>query len=119
MSPNCFAIIGSGAIAFSHAQVMAAVPEARLVAVWSRSSEQCAKFAAEPGVEFVSGPDDLAARAGRSHLRLPASKPDETNAWRKYLNMQVDIAFTQLNSYFSLLPCRLFTTIFLLRSCKI
>jgi len=62
MSPIRFAIIGSGAIASKHAQAMAAVPEARLVAVWSRSPEQGAKFAAELGVEFVSGLEDLAAR---------------------------------------------------------
>jgi hypothetical protein len=62
MSPIRFAIIGSGAIASKHAQALAAVPEARLVAVWSRSPEQGEKFAAGLGVEFVSGLDDLAVR---------------------------------------------------------
>ena len=62
MNPIRFAIIGSGAIASKHAQAMAAVPEARLVAVWSRSPEQGEKFAAELGTEFVAGVDGLAVR---------------------------------------------------------
>jgi hypothetical protein len=55
LAPIRFAIIGSGAIASNHAKAMAAVPEANLVAVWSRSSEQCEKIVAKLGVEFISG----------------------------------------------------------------
>ena len=55
MSPIRFAIVGSGAIASKHAQAMAAVPDASLVAVWSRSLEKWEKFVAKLGVEFVFG----------------------------------------------------------------
>jgi len=62
VTPIRFAIIGSGAIASKHAQAIAAVPGAELVAVWGRGMEQGTKFAAELDVEFVAEIEALAAR---------------------------------------------------------
>jgi predicted dehydrogenase len=62
MNPIRFAIIGSGGIAAKHAQAIAAVPGARLVAVWGKMPEQGSKFAAEHGAEFVPDIATLAAR---------------------------------------------------------
>jgi len=62
MNPIRFAIIGSGGIATKHAQAIAAVQGAELVAVWGRMPEQGAGFAAEHGVEFVAELDALAGR---------------------------------------------------------
>ncbi len=60
-----FAIIGSGGIAAKHAQAIAAVPGAKLAAVWGAVPEQAAKFAAENGAEFVP---DIATLAGREDI---------------------------------------------------
>jgi len=62
MTPIRFAIIGSGGIAAKHAQAIAAVPGAELVAVWGQVPERGAKFAADLGVEFVTEIEALAAR---------------------------------------------------------
>ncbi len=62
MNPVRFAIIGTGGIASKHALAMAAVPDARLVAVWGQMPERGAKFATEHRAEFVAGIDELAAR---------------------------------------------------------
>ena len=65
MTPVRFAIIGSGGIAEKHAQAIAAVPDAKLVAVWGAVPEQGAKFAAAHGAEFVA---DIAALAARNDI---------------------------------------------------
>lgn len=62
MSPLRFATIGCGGIASTHAQAIAAVEGATLVAVWGRNPEQGEKFALEHGAEFVSDLEALAAR---------------------------------------------------------
>lgn len=62
MNPIRFAIIGSGGIAAKHAQAIAAVQGAKLVAVWGQIPEQGCKFAKENNVEFVGDIDELAAR---------------------------------------------------------
>jgi len=62
MNPIRFAIIGSGGIAAKHAQAIAAVPGAKLVAIWGQIPEQGRRFAKENNVEFVGDIDELAAR---------------------------------------------------------
>jgi len=62
MNPIRFAIIGSGGIAAKHAQAIAAIPGAQLVAVWGQMPEQGLAFAREHGAEFVPDIDGLAAR---------------------------------------------------------
>jgi predicted dehydrogenase len=62
MNPLRFAIIGSGGIAATHAQAIAAVPGAELAAVWGQIPEQGEKFAAAHGAEFVGDIGVLAAR---------------------------------------------------------
>jgi len=62
MKPIRFAIIGSGGIAAKHAQAIAAVPGAELVAVWGQVPEQGRAFAKQNNAEFVDDIDDLATR---------------------------------------------------------
>ena len=62
MNPIRFAIIGTGGIAAKHAQAIADIPDARLVAVWGVVPEQGKAFAAEHGAEFVPDIETLAAR---------------------------------------------------------
>jgi len=57
-----FAIVGSGAIARMHAQAIAAVPGARLVAVWGVDPVRGGEFAARHGAEFCGDLETLAAR---------------------------------------------------------
>lgn len=65
MTPIRFAIIGSGGIAAKHAQAIAAIPDAKLVAVWSARPEHGTAIAAEHGAEFVS---DIGALAFRDDI---------------------------------------------------
>lgn len=62
MNPIRFAIIGSGGIAAKHAQAMATLPDAKLLAVWGQSPDQGAKFAKEYHAEFVGDIQTIAAR---------------------------------------------------------
>ena len=64
-SPIRFAIIGSGSIAEKHAQAIAAVPGAKLIAVWGRDPNRGRSFAKTLGVDFVT---DLASLAARDDL---------------------------------------------------
>lgn len=57
-----FAIIGSGGIAAKHAQAIAAVPDAELVAIWGPGPERAKAFAAENAAEFVPDIRELAVR---------------------------------------------------------
>lgn len=59
--PVRFALIGTGNIAAFHAQAIALVPEAKLVAAFSRSNP--AEFAAKHGCEPISSLDGLLARS--------------------------------------------------------
>ena len=52
-SPIGFAIVGTGMIAEVHAQAIQDTPEARLVAVWTRSAEKRAEFAERFGCRAV------------------------------------------------------------------
>ena len=61
-SPIRFAIIGSGSIAEKHAQAIAAVPGAKLIAVWGRDPNRGRSFAKTLGVDFVTDLPSLAAR---------------------------------------------------------
>jgi len=62
MNPVRFAIIGTGSIAAKHAQAIASVPGAILVAVWGRDVSRGRAFASQYGVEFVTDLSALAAR---------------------------------------------------------
>lgn len=66
MNPIPFAIVGSGGIADFHARAIAAVPGARLAAVWGQVPEQAAGFARRHGADFVP---DLEALAVRPDIR--------------------------------------------------
>lgn len=57
-----FAIIGTGAIARKHAQAIAAVPGARLAAVWGPRPERASAFAVECGVPLATSLEELAQR---------------------------------------------------------
>ena len=57
--PVGFAIIGSGMIAEIHASAIAGVPEARLVAVYSRGAEARETFAKKHGCRAVGSIEDL------------------------------------------------------------
>jgi len=61
-TPIRFAIVGTGSIARRHAQAIAAVPDAKLVAVWGRDEGRGRDFAAEHGADFVDCLETLAAR---------------------------------------------------------
>ena len=67
MRPFGFAIAGTGAIARVHRDAIANIPGAKLVAVWSRTPERAAAFAAESGceaeptLEALAGRDDVDA----------------------------------------------------------
>lgn len=67
MRPFGFAIAGTGAIARVHRDAIAHIPGAKLVAVWSRTEERAAAFAAEsgcdvePSLERLAGRDDVDA----------------------------------------------------------
>ncbi len=63
MSPVRFAIIGSGSIAGKHAQAIASVPGAELVAVWGRDISRGQAFADQYGAEFTTDLSGLVARA--------------------------------------------------------
>lgn len=56
-----FAIIGTGMIADFHATAIKAVPEAKLVAVYSRGAEKCAEFAAKQGCRAAASIEELVA----------------------------------------------------------
>lgn len=62
MTPIRFAIIGSGGIAAKHAQAIAAISGAKLVAVWGQAPGQGRAFAQENGAEFIPDIETLAAR---------------------------------------------------------
>ena len=62
MSAIRFAIIGSGGIADKHAQAIAAVPGAKLAAVWGKASDQGRAFAEKHGAEFCSDLQALSVR---------------------------------------------------------
>jgi len=62
MTPIRFAIIGSGGIAAKHAQAIAAIPDAKLVAVWGQVPEQGRAFAQQNGADFIPDIETLAAR---------------------------------------------------------
>jgi UDP-N-acetyl-2-amino-2-deoxyglucuronate dehydrogenase len=57
--PIGFAIVGTGMIAEFHARAIAQVPEAQLVAVFSRDAAKCAEFAQKVGVRAVTSLDEL------------------------------------------------------------
>ena len=57
--PVGFAIVGSGMIAEVHASAIAAVPEARLVAVYSRGAEAREEFAQKHGCRAVASMEEL------------------------------------------------------------
>jgi len=59
--PIGFAIIGTGMIADFHAAAIAAVPDARLVAVHSRGAEKCTDFAAKHGCRAARSIDEIIA----------------------------------------------------------
>lgn len=59
--PIGFAVIGTGMIAEVHAQAIKEVPEAKLVAVWSRSGEKRKEFAAQMGCRTAEKLEDLVA----------------------------------------------------------
>lgn len=67
MRPFGFAIAGTGAIARVHREAIAAIPNAKLVAVWSRTPKRAEVFAAESGcvaeptLERLVGRDDVDA----------------------------------------------------------
>jgi UDP-N-acetyl-2-amino-2-deoxyglucuronate dehydrogenase len=58
--PIGFAIVGAGMIAEFHATAISQVPEARLVAVYSRRPEQSAEFAQKWGIKAVQSLEELA-----------------------------------------------------------
>ena len=57
--PIGFAIVGAGMIAEFHATAISQVPEARLVAVYSRRPEQSAEFAKKWGIKAATSIEDL------------------------------------------------------------
>jgi UDP-N-acetyl-2-amino-2-deoxyglucuronate dehydrogenase len=59
--PIGFAVVGTGMIAEVHAQAIKEVPEAKLVAVWSRSAEKRKEFAAQMGCRTAEKLEDLVA----------------------------------------------------------
>jgi UDP-N-acetyl-2-amino-2-deoxyglucuronate dehydrogenase len=58
-APIGFAIVGAGMIAEFHATAISQVPEARLVAVYSRRPEQSAEFAKKWGIKAVANLEEL------------------------------------------------------------
>ena len=58
-----FAIIGTGNIAVKHAHAIAAVPGAKLVAVWGQNPERGQAFAGKLGAEFEGDIETLADRS--------------------------------------------------------
>jgi predicted dehydrogenase len=58
--PIGFAIVGTGMIAEFHAQAIAQIPEAKLIAVFSRDSKKCTDFAQKVGVKAAESLADIA-----------------------------------------------------------